>query len=131
MQELPLVIRWDTFPLDISDPKRFKVSQFNYLYKNHEAKLIMGYWEAEDGVEIIGEMVGGGTSDEIMVVLEGQLYVSTPGEPSRVARPGDLVACLRNRETRIEVRERTRVFFVVQGIQPDVAEGVMRGLAQQ
>ena len=129
-EQLPLVIHWDTFPLDISDPKRFKLSHFNYLYKNEDARLIMGYWEAEEGAEVIGEMVGGGTSDEIMVVLEGELHVSTPGMAEQVARAGDLVACMRDRQTRVAVKERTRVFFVVQGISPATAERVMRGLEQ-
>lgn len=127
-EELPLVIHWDTFHLDITDPlKRFKHSRFNYLFKNEDAKLIMGFFELEDGAEVIGELIGGGTSDEIMVVLEGQLYVSAPGMPEEVARPGDLIACMRYRQTRVAARERARVFFVVQGISPEEAERTMRG----
>jgi hypothetical protein len=127
-EELPLVIHWDTFPLDIRDPlKRFKHSRFNYLFRNEDAKLIMGFFELEDGAEVIGELIGGGTSDEIMVVLEGQLYVSAPGMPEEVARPGDLIACMRYRQTRVAAKERARVFFVVQGISPDEAERTMRG----
>jgi hypothetical protein len=127
-EELPLVIHWDTFHLDITDPlERFKHSRFNYLFKNEDAKLIMGFFELEDGAEVIGELIGGGTSDEIMVVLEGQLYVSAPGMPEEVARPGDLIACMRYRQTRVAAKERARVFFVVQGISPDEAERTMRG----
>ena len=126
-EELPLVIHWDTFPLDITDPlKRFKHSRFNYLFKNEDAKLIMGFFELENGSEVVGELIGGDTSDEMMVVLEGQLYVSAPGMPEEVAGPGDLVACMRYRQTRVAAKERARVFFVVQGLSPEEAERVMR-----
>jgi hypothetical protein len=127
VKELPLVIHWDTFPLDLSDPlKRFKHSRFNYFFKEAEAQLIMGFWEAEDGAEVVGEIIGGGTSDEIMVVLEGQLHVSAPGVPEQVAEPGDLVACMRYRQTRVAAKGRARVFFVVHGISPQEAERAMR-----
>lgn len=127
-EELPIVIRWDTFPLDLRDPlKRFKHSQFNYFFKDQEAQLLMGLWEVEDGAETVGEIIGGGTSDEIMVVLEGQLHVSAPGIPEQVAGPGDLVACMRYRQTRVVAKGRARVFFVVHGIDPEQAERTMQG----
>lgn len=124
----PLVIHWGTFPLDLTDPlKRFKRARFNYFYKDPEAKLLIGLWEVEDGSEIIGELIGGGTSDEIMVVLEGELHVSAPGMPEQIARPGDLVAAMRYRQTRVEVKGRARVCFIVNGIDPEEAETLMRG----
>ena len=127
-EELPIVIRWDTFPLDLRDPlKRFKHSQFNYFFKDQEAQLLMGLWEVEDGAETVGEIIGGGTSDEIMVVLEGELHVSAPGIPEQVAGPGDLVACMRYRQTRVVAKGHARVFFVVYGIDPEQAERTMRG----
>lgn len=127
-EELPLVIHWDTFPLDLTDPlKRFKLTRFNYLLKDQEAQLLMGFWEAEDGVEVVGEIIGGGTADEVMVVLEGQLYVSAPGIPEQIAGPGDLIAAMHYRQTRVVAKERARVFFIVYRIDPEEAERAMRG----
>ncbi len=127
-EELPLVIHWDTFPLDLTDPlKRFKLTRFNYLLKDPEAQLLMGFWEMEDGSETVGEIIGGGTADEIMVVLEGQLYVSAPGIPEQVAGPGDLIAAMHYRQTRVVSKERARVFCIVWRIDPEEAERAMRG----
>ena len=113
-EELPLVVRWNTFPLDIADPlERFKLSKWNFFLRDKEAQILMGFWEAEDGTEIVGEIVGGGTSDEVIVVLEGQLYVSAPGIPEQVAGPGDLVTAMHYRQTRIVAKERARAFFIV------------------
>jgi len=72
-------------------------------------------------------MIGGCTSDEIMVVLEGELHVSAPGMPEQIAWPGDLVAAMRYRQTRVEVKGRARVCFIVTGIDPEEAETLMRG----
>jgi uncharacterized cupin superfamily protein len=127
---LPLVIRWDTFPLDISDPlQRFRLSRWNYFHKDQAAGVMVGYWEAEAGQETVGEGVGGGTADEFMVILEGQVRVSDAGEPERIAGPGDVIAAMRFRRARLVVEERVRALFFVYHIDPDAAERVMRGSA--
>jgi len=112
-QKLPLVFRWDTFPMDLSHPPgRFKVSRFNYLVRDREAKVIMGFWEAEAGEEIVGETVGLDTADELMILLDGRLYVSAPGEEDCLAKPGDVIAAMHYRRARIVAKERALSFFV-------------------
>jgi len=125
--QLPLVVRWGSYPLDRADPlPRFAWSRFNYFLKDPEARVMMGFWEVEEGEEVVGEIVGGGTADEIMVVLEGQLYVSAPGMPEEIAGPGDVVACMHYRQTRVEAKERARVLFVCWRIDPEEVEEAMR-----
>jgi ethanolamine utilization protein EutQ (cupin superfamily) len=120
-EEMPLVVRWDSFPFDCRDVMdRFQRSTFNYFHKDKDAKLLMGFWDVEQGSEVVGEVVGGGSTDEVMVVLEGRLFVSSPGMPQQVANPGDLVMCMRHRQTRVEVKERARVLFIAWNI--DIAE---------
>lgn len=127
-EELPLVIRWDTFPLDFTDPlERFEVSKWNYFVKDPEARVLMGFWEAEAGSEVVGEIVGGGTADEIMLVLEGQLYVSSPGVEEQVAGPGDIVAAMHYRQTHVVAKERALVFFACWRIDPEEVEQAMLG----
>lgn len=127
-EELPLVVRWDTFPLDLNDPlERFKVSRFNYFHKDREAQVLMGFWEAEDGAEVVGEIVGGGIADEVMVVLEGQLHVSAPGIPEQVAGPGDVITAMHYRQTRIAAKDRARAFFIVYRHDPEEMDRVIRG----
>ncbi len=120
-KNLPLVAHWDSFPFDCRDVMdRFKLSKFNYFHKDRNAGLMMGFWEVQEGSETIGEVVGGGSADEVMVVLEGEILVSSPGMQPQVARVGDVILCMRHRETRLEVQDRARAFFVVWDI--DVEE---------
>ena len=120
-EKMPLVVRWDSFPFDCRDVKdRFQHNRFNYFHKDKDAKLLMGFWEVEQGSEVVGEVVGGGNTDEVMVVLEGRLFVSSPGMPQQIATPGDLVMCMRDRLTRVEVKERTRALFIAWNM--DVAQ---------
>ena len=123
--ETPLVVHWDTFEFNCRDVlDRFKKSKFNYFYKNRRDKVLVGFWEAEEGSEVIGEVIGGGTSDEVMMVIEGQLHVSAEGMPEKVAGPGDAVMCLRHRQTRVEVKEKARVLFIVWGMDVDEASSI-------
>ena len=120
-EELPLVVRWDTFPLDIIDPaKRFEMSRWNSFVRDREAQIVMGFWEAENGAEIVGEVSG--ASDEVIIVLEGRLYVSTPVMVEQVAEPGDAIMATRCRETRIMAKERARAFFMIYAVDPDQYE---------
>ena len=122
-KDMPLVVQWNTFPFDCRDiTNRFTHSAFNYFYKDKEADLLMGFWDVEEGSEIVGEVVGGGISNEVMVVLEGELLVSSPGIPEQIARSGDIVMCMQYRQTHIKVKERTRVFFLVWDIDIEEAE---------
>ena len=107
--EPPVIERWDSHLLDLTDPKRrFKISRWNYFLKDPATGVVMGNWEAEQGYEDLGE---GSDFDEVMHVVSGRLYVTSEGR-ELVANPGDTVIIQRNRPTRIEVRERVRVFFV-------------------
>jgi ethanolamine utilization protein EutQ (cupin superfamily) len=125
-EELPLVVRWNTYALDHTDPlRRFALSRFNYFVKDAEARVMVGFWEVEDGEEVVGEIIGGGTADEIMVVLEGHLYVSTPGMAEKVAGPGDVVAAMRTRQTRVVARAKAKVLFVCWRIDPEKVEEAM------
>ena len=130
-EELPLVIRWDTFPLDINDPaQRFGLSRWNFFLKDRGARVRMGFWEVEDGAEVVGEIIGeitGHTADEVMIVLEGQLYVSSPGVPEQVAGQGDVIVARHGRETHVVAKGRARAFFVAYGSDPEEAERIMRG----
>jgi ethanolamine utilization protein EutQ (cupin superfamily) len=72
-------------------------------------------------------MDGKRTSDEIIVVFEGALYVSGGDEPEEVAGPGDVVAVMHGRETRIRVKERTRAFFILWNTDPEEIMKRMQG----
>jgi ethanolamine utilization protein EutQ (cupin superfamily) len=115
--EIPVIERWDTHSLDLTDPKRrFKVSRWNYFLKDPATGVVMGYWEAEQGYEDLGQ---GGDFDEVMHVVLGRLYVACEGQ-ELVANPGDTVIIQRDRPTRIMVREPVRVFFICYPM-PDIA----------
>jgi ethanolamine utilization protein EutQ (cupin superfamily) len=120
-EELPLVVRWDTFPLDIIDPaRRFQVSRWNSFVSDREARIMMGFWEAENGAETVGEISG--ATDEAILVLDGRLYVSAPGMAEQVAEPGDVIMATRRRETHIVAREPARAFFIIYAVDPDQYE---------
>lgn len=87
------------------------MSRFDYFRKDQEAQALMGFWEAEDGIEVAGKIVGRATKDKVMVVLAGQLYASAPGILEQVAGPGDLVAAVHYRQTRVVAEKRARVLL--------------------
>lgn len=108
MAELPVVVRWDSYPLDLKDPQeRFQRSQWNYLPTSPDAKLLMGYWLAEEGCEDLGT----DEFDEVLHVIEGRLLVTCDGQ-EHVAGPGDTVNVRRGQPMRVAVQEPTRVLFM-------------------
>jgi quercetin dioxygenase-like cupin family protein len=121
---IPRVIRWDTFPRDMTEPIHlFDLSRFNYFYTDQPAGVTMGYWEVEKGGEFMGDADHPRTNDEIIVVLKGRLFVSGDGEPEQTAGPGDIIMVLHGRETRLRVEERTRAFFLLWNSNPgDIIE---------
>ncbi len=127
-EELPLIVSWDTFPRDHTEPvKLFKRSRFNYFLKDQEAGIIGGFWEVEKGGEIMGEEPGGRDSNEILVVLEGKLFVQRDDGPEKIALPGDVVTVLRGHRTVVRVEERTRAFFIVWRTDPAELVNLMGG----
>lgn len=127
-QELPLVVSWDTFPRDNTEPiKLFEHSQFNYFLRDQEAGVVGGFWEVEDGGEIMGDEPGGRKSNEILVVLEGKLFVRRDDGSEQTALPGDVVVVLRNHKTVVRVEERTRAFFIVWRTDPSGLVDLMDG----
>jgi ethanolamine utilization protein EutQ (cupin superfamily) len=128
MTELPpRVIHWDTYPRDMTEPiKLFARSQFNYLHKNPQAGVVMGYWEVEQGEETLPDDFDLKPFHEIIVVLEGRLYVSGRGVEEQAAGPGDVVIIEPSRDTHVRVAERTRAFFLVYGTDIDSMEDSMR-----
>lgn len=106
--DIPVVAGWDSHPRNLKDAQgRFELSEWNYFLVDQEAGVLMGYWLAEGGLEVLGE----DDFDEVLHVIEGHLYVTCEGS-EYVAGPGDTVVVRQGRETRVEVRERTRAFFV-------------------
>ena len=126
-RDIPLVVRWDSFPLNIHDAQnRFKVSEWNYFYVDREADLLMGYWEVEEGSETIGGVDGDDAFDEIMLVLEGELYISSPGMKDETARPGDVIMGLRHRQMTITSKEPVRAFFICWDIDVEAYKQFLR-----
>ena len=117
--DMPRVIRFDTYPLDLEDPlKRFKTSKYNFFIQDESAKVTVGFWEAEDGKEVPGEMIGAGVAHEVMLVLEGEAHISCEGFPDEIAGPGDAILCSPHRKTQIEVKKKIRAFYFVWGLAP-------------
>jgi hypothetical protein len=123
----PPVVNANTFPLDMTEPvKLFERSRFNYLYKNQEAGTIMGFWEVEDGEEIVGADFDLKPFHELIVVQEGEMVVRVEGFEDQIARPGDVIMIFPDRKTYIRVNGRARAFFIVYGTDPDSLEITMR-----
>ena len=124
---IPPVVNRSTFPLDMTEPvKLFERSQFNYMYQNQEAGVIMGFWEVENGEEVVGADFDLQPFHELIVVQEGELRVRSDGFDEQIARPGDVVMILPDRKTHIRINGRARAFFVVYGTDPSEMEKTMR-----
>lgn len=80
MGDTPLVVRFDTFPLDVTEHvKLFERSRFNYFRRDDGLRVLMGFWEVENGEEWTDLGVsewGLAPKDEIILVLEGQIFGS-------------------------------------------------------
>jgi DHA1 family multidrug resistance protein-like MFS transporter len=123
MKDQPVVVRWNTYPLDLKDPmERFRRSQWNYFLADPEAKVLMGYWLAEEGYEDLGT----DEFDEVLHVMEGSLHV-TSDRQELVAGPGDTVLVRRGHHTRIAVHEPTRALFMCYPVdRPEAYEAKVR-----
>jgi len=127
-KEIPYVVHWDSFPRDVTEPVRlFETSLFNYFYTDNQNGVTMGYWEVKNGGEIVGDNQHPRESDEVIVVLEGKLFVSGDDKNEQEAGPGDIVMVLRGRETRIRAEERTRAFFLLWNADTEGIQARMRG----
>jgi len=127
-KNFPYVVRWDSFPRDVTEPVRlFETSLFNYFYNDHKSGVTMGYWEVENGGEYVGDSQHPRDTDEVIVVLEGKLFVSGSDEKEQEADPGDIVMVLHGRETRIRAEERTRAFFLLWNADTEEIQARMRG----
>jgi len=110
--EIPLVVRWDTYPFDILDvEKLFTHSAWNYFHTDSKGHVLMGYWEVEHGSESNRGADEMGSNDEAVLVLEGEIRVKSPGKPDQVARPGDVIMVLKHRKTTMVVDKPARAFF--------------------
>lgn len=106
---IPVIINIDTFPLNLEDRKRFKLSRWNYFLRDQENKYVAGYWEAEEGEEYIGNNED---FDEFMIVLKGNLEVRyNNGSVSEIAGPGSCIFVKRDRPVTLIVTDRIEAFF--------------------
>jgi uncharacterized cupin superfamily protein len=121
----PIVVRWDDPPLDLKDPQeRFRRSEWNYFVVDQQAGVLIGYWQAEAGAEDLA----GDDFDEVMHVIDGQLYVTCQGQ-ALTAGPGDTVLVRRGRPMRIEARAPTKAMFVCYPVaDPEAYEAEIRQL---
>ena len=103
-----MIERWSTHPFDLCDPyKRFKKSNFNYFLKDPQNGIVIGYWDAEDGYEDLGEE----GFHEIIHVMEGRLFVMVNGR-EEIAHKGDTVVIKNGQHSRIIVRGHVKALFV-------------------
>ena len=108
LRALPFVEKYADSELVLKDPLgRMKRSDWNYFFLDQENKCFAGYWEAEDGAEDLA----GDSFHELLVVLEGKIYVEAEGK-QYVAEPGDTVIVLAGRKCRVVVKEPIKSFFL-------------------
>jgi uncharacterized cupin superfamily protein len=108
LRTIPYVEKYADSRLNLKDPLgRMKRSDWNYFFLDQKNKFFAGYWEAEQGAEDLGA----DSFHELLVVLEGKLYVEAEGK-QYVAKQGDTVNVLAGRKCRVIVKEPVRSFFV-------------------
>ena len=108
LQGVPFVEKYADSQLVLKDALgRMKRSDWNYFFLDQKNKCFAGYWEAEQGAEELGA----DPFHELLVVLEGKIYVEAEGK-QYVAQRGDTVIVLAGRKCRVVVKEPIKSFFV-------------------
>lgn len=105
--DIPVVVKLDTFPMNLEDKKRFKLSRWNYFLRDYKNKYVAGYWEAEEGEELLGNNED---FDEFMIILKGKLEVRYDNI-SEIAGPGSCIFVKGDRPVTLIVSERIEAFF--------------------